>query len=304
MKPQRLAQCFLLFWLVFHAVSARADLTFTTEFRRAGYDHDPNKAERVVVTYIKGDMRRVENTWSIEGSAGRTSSGRATFLVLGAQRQKITLYDDTKTYSVAPLKDAVLLRLVPAPDGKLRIVEDTTPPTKTAAISFSVKDLGEETICGIKTRHYGITHLEKLSDSSRANHFGSEVWVALGLDAELKNQPKERLAPVLQAERLPSPWFSFSDPAYKTTLEGGGEIYNQLKSGFIMRSRTRTGIMVGAMPPPPKKFTGGEIIHIREVTSLSRVPLDDSRFSIPPGYREVPDPDLVEVGKPSDKTQK
>jgi hypothetical protein len=261
----------LLFGCALCAISARADLKFTTEFRRSGYDYDPDKTERTVIISIKGDKRRVENTWFSESRDGNISSGRATFIVLGEKRQQIWVHEAQKTYWVMPLRNATRLIGETGPDGKLRIVQDNSPATKEATINVSISQLEEGTIAGVKARRYFITYREKLSEKSPySSKRTSEVWLAEDLAAELKDQPQERLTTILQPERLPAPWSTFWNPTYKTTFEGDTELYNQIKNRVVLSSRTQTGILVGNTPPPPRKFTGGEIIDIREVTSLSR----------------------------------
>lgn len=246
--------------LLMQMMSVQADLKHTRETRMG---QDPKAAPmQAITTYVRKNARREE----MRQSYGPVQMNSVT-LTLCEKKQSIRLDPKLKIYTVASLDDNGM----PIPDAPATPAPRDTDPAGTGKVvmTTSVKDLGEETIAGFKTRHYMITNQIQMSGCVGDTNTNTkmEIWVA---------DIREPMA-CETGDGDVSKAYSSMKPNCKVTFEqkGDKDAYSKAFNGMIVRM---------------KMYNGDKVMMIQDTTSLSQAKIeDDSLFTVPADYKKVSD---------------
>ncbi|MDE2125284.1 MAG: hypothetical protein KGJ62_01700 [Armatimonadetes bacterium] len=242
------------------AITARAnaDVKYTTEMKVGGGAGRPGGGISVT-HYYKGANERTETHIKF-GPMDMT----LVTLTLCAKEQTYTLDPNLKIYKVAPVGAPALAAQsfrgmrggAGAQSGQMTGKSDTT---------FTVQDLGQETVANLPCTHSKLTiHSVTsgcLGDADRTSTI--EVWSAPGT-----------LPSGCPARFMPSRDVTTPTGCKMTyTLHGDIDKMKALMGGIITRM-----IVTG---PNGQQMT-------QQLTDISRDPLDDALFTIPADYKELP----------------
>ena len=241
---------------------ARADMKYTAESRMTGAE--TKSPSQVITTAVRKNQKRVETLLNM----GPVQRNTVT-LTLCDKKQEITLDPQLKLYTVAPLGQSQNQTKDQATASAGTAGTATQQSTGKIISTYSVQDLGEETVADIKTRHYRINNRIQSSGCAGDLDFTSkmEIWVAdlrEPSDCELTSYD-------------PTQAYSRGKNDCRITVEQRGDAatFTRVFSGLIMRYRMYDE-------------TGNKLVMTQEVTSLSRARLeDDALFTVPAGFKQV-----------------
>jgi hypothetical protein len=270
------------FGLVLGLLMATSSLTSLahpdTQYVRETYAETPQDegkvpTREVETTFAKDGSLRVEKVRQIG-----TASYKIVTLTLCQKRQQIRFSPDLKLYSIVPL----------VPKGS----QTSTSPMSTSGneqpegkiiIATTVKDLGEEVVAGVMTRHYRVEENWQRSGSAGTDvqPHTSEIWIAPNL-----KQPWYCEAEQLEPER---PNVAAQEPA-------GQRIAFEKKGDLAAREETFKGWNLRTKWY--QLYDGKEKdLTVSEVTSLSFDNLSNNLFDFvaPAGFHYVSDRQFKEA---------
>lgn len=214
---------------------AYADVSYTMKVK------SPNSpAETLMTTYIKGKRQRTETAIDMGTVKMKTVS-----LTLCDLKQTAQVDDELKIYTLAPMD---------ASTG----ADKSKVATGTVSNTYTVKDLGTETIAGLKARHSLITTRSQATGCAGSfdNSSKVEIWTA---PIQVLNCPEAA---------------NYSQPNCRVKLEEKGDV-KAMRSAY------------DGMPVKMITFQGDQQTSVQEMTEHSTKALDDSLFNFGKDYKKV-----------------
>lgn len=234
------------------ASSAHADISYTQE-TRMNEEQSSKAPTTVTVRSVSPEGERTE----MRSQYGKMQVNQTT-LLLCKKNQEIQLDTGLKIYWVKPLNETATT--------KEKSGKKTEEKTGKIISTYSVKDLGEERILDLKTRHYLATTSLDFSGcvGDKDMETKVEVWVSDIKDA----------TPCAQTFDHAVAYSAFAEGDCKITFEQKGDVeaYGKIYSGIILRQKT---------------YMGDKLLMTQEVTNLSQAKLNAELFAIPADYKKV-----------------
>ena len=250
------------------AGAARADLKWT-ETMSMGAEEEGAGFSVLTTHYMNSGAGRTDTKTEM-GPISMTSRE----VDLCPTKMSLSFLDDAKLYCEAPLGDGASMMSMPAmPMGGViggvmgRMGGPPKPKqTGTEKISYKVRDMGTEKILGMDTHHFAVdTSMTATGCAGNGTTKTSmEIWKA--------NIPMPAPCLATTFDGTIKSSMAIDDSCdVKTTFVTDAKVARDAFDGFIMRL----------------KFGTGKAVMTREVTMLSRAPVEASVFAIPAGYRKV-----------------
>lgn len=238
---------------------ANADIKYTTETIAGGMPEGMPKT--VMLRAVKPNFERIETRQEIGAYQMKSISIREC-----GKKETIQLAPDLKLYAVVPDSNGAGAPGATAPTPQQPSAGK--PTTGKLVMTYSIKELGEETLINFKTRRYLIETQTQSSGcvGEGTAKFKQEIWVSDVRDANPCPQTDPHSASAIAQE--------MSRDGCKVEVEAKGDFkrYAEIMSGLILRQKT---------------YDGDKSLMTMEVTSLSQAKLDDELFTVPTDYKKV-----------------
>lgn len=234
MRKSLLLACSL--WLA--VLPSQADVRYTTKTKTPG-----SPMEMVTTTWVKGKRQRTE-----------------TLTDMGSMKTKSVQLIMCDTHQMAQLDPDLKIYTVTSMDSKGGNAGGGPSGTGTVVNTYTVKDLGTETVAKLKAHHWMVTTQSK--GSGCVGTFDTttkvEIWTAA---VQVLNCPEQAVA-------------AYNQPNCRVTFEEKGDV-KSMRAAY-------DGMAVKMI-----NYQGDQKISEQEFVDYSTAALEDGLFALPKDYKQV-----------------